>query len=290
MSNPVLNQCWPLKMPPTAKAVLISMADQADDAGHCWPSIQTLSDRTCVSKRAVIDAIKWLERSSALVADRTNGRHTKYKLTPAQFDASPMQSIRSEARKTSADAAPVPVQMPHQPVQMPHTNPQEPPFEPSITPKPRAKRFAADSPDGFAEFWAQYPKKEARQVAAMSWARKRLHEDLPLRERVMAALAVHRKLPQWTKDGGKYVPQPSTWLNQERWTDEVGAVAQPGSEAVLGHPIGSDAYLLANRNALWWRDAGFENVWEAANARCWHTNARKFRDGRLIPENVGVPA
>jgi hypothetical protein len=154
MSNNVLNQCWPLKMPPTAKLVLISMADQADDDGRCWPSIQHLSDRTCVSKRAVIDAIKWLESSAVLIADRSNGRHTRYQIKPAVFvpsgvrsprtqgratsadaaptsaDAAPVpvqmphqckSSTSADAAPTSADAAPVPVQMPHQPVQMPHT-------------------------------------------------------------------------------------------------------------------------------------------------------------------------
>ena len=128
MSNNVLNQCWPLKMPPTAKLVLISMADQADDDGRCWPSIQHLSDRTCVSKRAVIDAIKWLESSAVLIADRSNGRHTRYQIKPAVFVPSGVRSPRTQGRATSADAAPtsadaapVPVQMPHQPVQIPHT-------------------------------------------------------------------------------------------------------------------------------------------------------------------------
>ncbi|MNY63023.1 hypothetical protein D3C86_1999290 [compost metagenome] len=25
----------------------------------------------------------------------------------------------------------------------------------------------------------------------------------------------------WLKDGGKYVPMPTTWLNGRRWEDEV---------------------------------------------------------------------
>jgi len=339
MSIALINQCWPLQMPPTAKVVLISMADQADDGGRCWPSITTTSQRTCVSPRSVIDGIKWLEKSGALIADRTNGRHTKYQLTPGNFQPSEEQSPRSEKRKTHADAALVPMQMPHQcssrtgadaasthadaalvpmqmphqcssrtgadaasthadaalvpmqmphqPMQMPHTNHHEPPVEPSITTKARAKRSASELPDGFAEFWAQYPKKEAKAVAAASWLEKRLHEDLPLRERAMAALAVQRTRPRWTKDDGTYVPNPGTWLNQERWTDEVGT-AQTG--AATGHAVGSDAYLLANRDAPWWRDAGFENVWEASNARCWHTNAGKFRDGQRVPDDEGVNA
>ena len=301
MSNPVLNQCWPLKMPPTAKAVLISMADQADDAGYCWPSIQTLSDRTCISKRAVIDAIKWLERSAALLADRTNGRHTKYQLTPAAFTACPTRSIRSEARTTGADAAPVPVQMPHQcttrtsadaaptgadaapvpvqmphqPVQMPHTNPQEPPIEPSITPKPRTKRPASDSPDGFAEFWAEYPRREGRTKAAESWVKRGLASDSAMRERVMDVLAKHRISPQWTKDNGQFIPHASTWLNQERYLDDV----RPSAQACQGPHAAADDY---------WTAAGFTNRWEAENERCWAHNAHTFRDGKKLPSQAEV--
>ncbi len=33
---------------------------------------------------------------------------------------------------------------------------------------------------------------------------------------------------QWTKDGGRFVPHPTTWLNREGWNDLV-----PGEKAVL---------------------------------------------------------
>jgi len=120
MSTKLMALVWPMQMPPTAKAVLVSLADNANDAGHCWPSIDTISERTCYSRRAVIDAIAWLERAHALIADRSNGRHSKYQLTLASFDlATPSESPRTASRKaeTSADAAPV---SGHEPVQMPH--------------------------------------------------------------------------------------------------------------------------------------------------------------------------
>lgn len=78
MSTSVMSACWPLKMPPTQKAVLISLADNANDDGHCWPSINTICDRTCFGRTAVIDAIKWLEAEGYVTANRENGRHTTY--------------------------------------------------------------------------------------------------------------------------------------------------------------------------------------------------------------------
>lgn len=80
-----MSACWPLRMPPTAKAVLISLADNANDNGHCWPSIPKISERTCFGKTAVIEAIKWLEDNGALRADRSNGRGTTYILSPENY-------------------------------------------------------------------------------------------------------------------------------------------------------------------------------------------------------------
>ncbi|HEY1034599.1 MAG TPA: helix-turn-helix domain-containing protein [Pseudoxanthomonas sp.] len=73
-----MGKCWPLQMPPTPKAVLISLADNANDHGECFPSITTICTRTCFKRTAVIEAIQWLEQNGLLVADRSNGRHTTY--------------------------------------------------------------------------------------------------------------------------------------------------------------------------------------------------------------------
>ena len=80
MSNAVTDQCRPLKLPPTAKAVLMALADYADDAGLCWPSILSLCEWTCLSERAVRNAIRDLERaghvSSQVSFGRSSNRYT----------------------------------------------------------------------------------------------------------------------------------------------------------------------------------------------------------------------
>ena len=82
MSTIVIAACWPLQIPPTPKAVLISLADNANDQGVCWPSLETIQMRTCFGRSAVIEAIKWLEAHGLLVADRSNGRKTSYQVIP----------------------------------------------------------------------------------------------------------------------------------------------------------------------------------------------------------------
>lgn len=81
-----MGACWPLQLPPVAKAVLISLADNANDHGACWPAIATICKRTCYGKTAVIDAIAGLELRGLLIADRTNGRHSRYTITVGQPD------------------------------------------------------------------------------------------------------------------------------------------------------------------------------------------------------------
>lgn len=78
MSTLVMSMCWPLQMPPTPKAVLVSLADNANDQGVAWPSLTKICERTCFGRTAVITAVRWLEEEGLVVADRSNGRHTSY--------------------------------------------------------------------------------------------------------------------------------------------------------------------------------------------------------------------
>ncbi len=85
MSTRIMAVIWPLQMPQVAKSVYISLADNANDHGTCWPSIATICERVCASERAVQNAILWLEKHGALTRQMSTGRSTKYTLTPAQY-------------------------------------------------------------------------------------------------------------------------------------------------------------------------------------------------------------
>ncbi|MDE4918302.1 helix-turn-helix protein [Cupriavidus metallidurans] len=136
MSTLIMSQCWSLQMPPTPKAVLISLADNANDQGVCWPSIDTIAMRTCFSERAVQNAIKWLETNRLLRAERVTGKSTNYVLTPDRYqppagDAPPQEVHPAGCAPTPAAGAPQPPQQMHQPPQEVHPNRKEPPSEPS---------------------------------------------------------------------------------------------------------------------------------------------------------------
>ena len=62
---------------------------------------------------------------------------------------------------------------------------------------------------------------------------------------ILAGLERHRNSEQWVKDDGRFIPHPTTWLNGERWKDEVkqakvgAAAAQKNKYANLGKTIAS---------------------------------------------------
>lgn len=106
MSTQVMSACWKLQMPPTQKAVLISLADNANDAGECWPSIPTICERTCFGRTAVIEAVHWLESRHYLSADRSNGRKTRYWLTPSLGACDGVKPVRHTDRSATQTGSP----------------------------------------------------------------------------------------------------------------------------------------------------------------------------------------
>lgn len=74
----------------------------------------------------------------------------------------------------------------------------------------------------FAEFWSAYPKKVAKQYALKAW--KRLKPDADLHDKIMRAVEAQKRSEQWRRDNGRYIPNPTTWLNGGQWDNETEEV------------------------------------------------------------------
>ncbi len=108
MSTIIMSQCWPLQgLSVTQKAVLISLADQANDDGVCWPAVGTIAARCCMSPRAVRTAMDHLEVVGLLTRDRRFNSSTVYNVTPANFDkaAAPSKGTRKAGKSGAAPGA-----------------------------------------------------------------------------------------------------------------------------------------------------------------------------------------
>ena len=62
------------------RSVLLAIASYADANGRCWPSIATLMQDSGACHGAAIKAIQGLERKGVLIAERSHGRSTTYKI------------------------------------------------------------------------------------------------------------------------------------------------------------------------------------------------------------------
>ena len=69
----------------------------------------------------------------------------------------------------------------------------------------------------FDEFWSLYPRKIAKAVARKAW--QRLTDE----QQLMAAKAIDTHCQYWSAKETEleFIPHPATWLNQERWEDEL---------------------------------------------------------------------
>ena len=77
----------------------------------------------------------------------------------------------------------------------------------------------------FSRFWAAYPKKRNKARAKQAFFRiKKIEKVFPV---MMQALGRQKASADWQKDGGQYIPLPTTWLNGERWEDVEQVEVQP---------------------------------------------------------------
>lgn len=70
----------------------------------------------------------------------------------------------------------------------------------------------------FEKFWEHYPKRRSRGQAEKTWVK--IKPDEQLVADMLSALERAKTSVGWRKDGGQFIPHPSTWLNAKGWTDE----------------------------------------------------------------------
>lgn len=76
------------------------------------------------------------------------------------------------------------------------------------------KTLGRDHSTDFETFWEAYPKKRKKKTSREIWMRKK-----PDLEKLIADVAHRMKKDRRWVEG--FVPDPTTYLNQERWNDEV---------------------------------------------------------------------
>lgn len=85
----------------------------------------------------------------------------------------------------------------------------------------------------FDEFWEAYPRKVGKEAARKAF--DKCKPDLTLLAEMLRAIETQSLKDQWRKDGGQFIPHPSTWLNEGRWQDgETTVEVAPSANKSLG--------------------------------------------------------
>lgn len=71
--------------------------------------------------------------------------------------------------------------------------------------------------DAFERFWSVYPRHTNKKKAYNSFIKKCSNETVL--QKMLSAVVDHKETEQWQNE--KFIPHAATWLNGERWEDEI---------------------------------------------------------------------
>ena len=78
----------------------------------------------------------------------------------------------------------------------------------------------------FDTFWKAYPKKSGKGAAEKAFSK--LPAPASLLPKMLEAIELQKQSIQWQKENGQFIPNPSTWINQRRWEDELPQASRGG--------------------------------------------------------------
>ena len=200
---------------PSARLLYIGLITLGDDDGRLKGDPALLRSKIFPRDPAikVEEVLEWLEEIVAC------GLIVRYSMSGDDYLVHPnwfkYQTLRADRKKES--------NIPTPPSDLLPTNGQPDDNQTSAQDKIREGKVRKEKVQAlFEEFWKEYPNKTAKKKAKESF--ERAFRDTPevedLFKCVMTGLAKAKKSSQWVKDEGRFIPHPTTWLNQERWNDE----------------------------------------------------------------------
>lgn len=121
-----------------------------------------------------------------------------------------------------------------------------PPVEPVLETEPAPPKLTRpkrqQTAERFADFWATYPRKQGKQAALKTWKARGLDA---IADEIIADVRL-RWQREWRWKDRQYIPHGSTYLNQQRWEDEIEDASheaedrranRPGAGAAAERPL-----------------------------------------------------
>lgn len=94
--------------------------------------------------------------------------------------------------------------------------------------------------DTFDQFWSVYPRKVGKKDAVKVWNQIRPNPDLT--NQIVQGVERWKRSEQWTKDDGRFIPYPATFLRGERWNeyDRAEVIPSPKPATAKNYDDGED--------------------------------------------------
>lgn len=198
--------------------------------GSCITSAKTMKKLTRLSRQEIRTSLKHLEKADFLTTKPTNHFTMIHIRTYSKYNDDPNQQVNQHSTST-------------QPAPNQHLTTIEEGKERKEG-EERKKTDTAQSMEGFDEFWKAYPRKVGKGDCKKIWVR--LKPAIELQQRILEAVADQKQSNDWIKEHGKFIPHPSTWLNGERWEDEIDGDEQSSER----HCLGCGRVLLLGTQAM----------------------------------------
>lgn len=217
----VLDDVRGLKAP--ERIVLIVLANYADkDNASCWPAIGTIAGCCELTPETVRRTLRKLETKGLVASEQT------YRKNGAKSTNLYRLRIEAGAPPAGQGVHPTPDEGRRgAPDEGNHPLPQGGSTTLNRQSNHQPKQNGAD----FETFWKAYPKKVGKRAALRAF--KALGAERPPVAELVEALERHKKAAGWLVERGKFIPHPTTWLNQGRWEDELMPDAPSAEEKRL---------------------------------------------------------
>lgn len=231
------------------QAVLVAMAENAwDDGSHCYPSVDKIAWKAGYKPRNVTDIIRELRHSGVLevVKEASGRRPTEYRIVIAK---APRKATFEEWQKANGRHAEtirrgaisrgvqndegcnltgLGVQNDENETRenAPRTVSEPLGTDTPPTPSNMITMAAPKKPDResvlmdrFERWYEHYPKKKSRGQAEITWRKIAPSEELT--ERMIEAVKASKLSDDWKRENGRFILNPSTWLNAKGWLDDI---------------------------------------------------------------------
>jgi len=221
----MLTQAWRRggRLPNDHEAIQRAIGATCQEWGRAWPLIARYwrVDGAHLVNDTQLEIYKASRAASERASERgRRGAAAKARVAQAHARAQPEHMLEEQPPAPGPAPGPAPTQAPAPDSGMravPPPVPQVPPSDHRVArSRPPAAADAADPQ--FDRFWAAYPKRTGKRDAQRAWEKHKPSEAMT--DLIVAALTRQKSWPQWTREEGRYIPNPSTWLNQGRWDDE----------------------------------------------------------------------